>query len=49
MCAFINNPVVNLKRIRIASLELPENLKPGEYLELSEQDLMKKLGFKKNC
>ena len=45
MCAFINNPVVNLKRIRIASLELPENLKPGEYIELTEQDLLKKLGL----
>ena len=45
MCAFFNNPVINLKRISIASLELPENLTPGEYLELSEQDLLKKLGL----
>ena len=49
MCAFIHNPVINLKRISIANLELPEDLKPGEYQELSEQDLMKKLGFNKNC
>ena len=49
MCAFIHNPVINLKRISIANLELPEDLKPGEYLELSEQDLMKKLKFNKNC
>lgn len=35
----LNHPVIYLKRIRIGSLMLDENLKPGEYRELTESEI----------
>lgn len=37
--AQLGHPVVYLKRIRIANLRLDEELKPGEYRELTEEEI----------
>ena len=37
MMAALGKPVVYLKRVAIGGLELDENLKPGEYRELTEE------------
>ena len=37
----INNNVVELERLSIGSLTLPESLKYGEYIELTEEEISK--------
>ena len=43
MLASRGKPVLELKRLRIGELELDEELAPGEYRELTEEDLCKVL------
>ena len=43
MLASRGKPVLELKRLRIGELELDESLAPGEYRELTEDDLCKVL------
>ena len=38
MISAIGNEVVGLRRIRMGSLILPDDLKPGEYIKLSPED-----------
>lgn len=37
--AQLGHPVIYLKRVRIASLRLDENLKPGQYRELTDEEI----------
>lgn len=39
MLEYINNKVVYLKRIKIGNLELPSDLKLGEYIEIDSNDI----------
>ena len=43
MFAAVGNQVVYLKRLRMGNLSLPENLKPGEYIKIDKDRLMKLL------
>lgn len=40
MFAAVNNKVIFLKRISMGKLKLPENLKPGNYIEMSEEKIL---------
>ena len=39
MFKFVENEVLYLKRVKMGKLLLPENLKLGEYRELSEEEM----------
>jgi len=39
MFGAMNNRIIELKRVRFAEIELPEELKPGEWRYLSDQEL----------
>ena len=41
MCSAAHLSVVKLKRIAIGKLRLPEDLKPGEWRELKEDEICK--------
>lgn len=41
MLEYVNNKVIDLKRVKIGSLELDENLKISEYREITNEELLK--------
>lgn len=41
MLEYVQNKVVDLKRVKIGFLELDKNLKLSEYRELSEEEILK--------
>lgn len=41
MLEYVNNKVIDLKRVKIGSLELDENLKLSEYRELVKEEILK--------
>lgn len=41
MIEYVNNKVIELKRVKIGSLNLDENLRPCEYRELTKEEILK--------